>query len=280
MGETAPGDLMYRAECPFCDHANPAASKFCNACGGPLYLSMCPQCNALNDNKATVCYKCTAAMPVTETHAFAHSSASEVTVDCESAAQPASSENEPCPDESWEPDRLLLGSQPPNPAQPRLVSRLAHVLSPSVTFAFAGSRWRPVVSRTLPRRRSVAALGGIVLAAVVGFGVYAYYRQSAVEVPQAPAASGTQTGAAPPVAAATKADAVPAVADEDKNIIQEHDGGEVAAPARSAAVVPAAAPPRNDDVATAAPREPPQSAPCTEVVAALGLCSSQSVQGK
>jgi len=273
---------MYRAECPFCDHANPAASKFCNACGGPLYLSVCPHCNALNDSKATACYKCAAALPVTERHALAvHSSASEATADCESAALPASINNELCLDESRAPERVLLGSQPPNPVQPRLVSRLAHALSPNVTFVFAGSRWRPVVSKTLPRRWSVAALGGIVLAAVAGFGVYASYRQSAVEAPQAPAASGTQTGAVPSVAAATdQENAAPAVADEDKNIIQEPDGGEVAAPARSAAVVPAAVPPQNDDVATAAGRQPPQAAPCTEIVAALGLCSPQSVQGK
>jgi hypothetical protein len=273
---------MYSAECPFCDHVNPTASKYCNACGGPLYLSMCPHCNALNDNKATACYKCEGALAVTETHALAaHSTASEASVACESAAQPASSESELCPDESWEPDRVLLGSQPPNPAQPRLVSRLAHALSPSATFAFAGSRWRPVVSKTLPRQWSIAALGGIVLAAAAGFGVYAYYSQSAVEVRQAPAASGTPTVAAPSVAAATDQDnAAPAAADEDKNIIQERIDREGAASARSAAVVPAPVPHQNDDVVTAAGRQPPQSAPCTEIVAALGLCSPQSVQGK
>lgn len=274
---------MHRAECPFCDHANPAGSKFCNACGGPLYLSMCPHCNALNDSKATACYKCEGALPVTETHALAaHSSASsEEPLACESAARPASSSDEQGPDESWEPDRVLLGSQPPNPAQTRLVSRLAHVLSPSATFVFVGSRWRPVVSKTLPRPRSVAAWGGIVLAAVVGLGVYAYYSQSAVEVREAPAASGPQTGAAPSVAAAADQDsAAPAVADEDKNIIQERIDREGAASARGAAVGPPPVPPQNDDMVTAAGRQPPQSAPCTEIVAALGLCSPQSVQGK
>jgi len=270
---------MHSAECPFCDHANPAASKFCNACGGPLYLSTCPHCNALNDNKAIACYKCEGALAVTETHALAaNSPAPEATVASESAAQPTSG-NELCPDESWEPDRVLLGSQPENPAQPRLVSRLAHVFSPSATFAFAGSRWRPVVTKTLPRRWSVAALGGIVLAAAV-FGVYAYYSQSAVEARQAPAASGTPTGAAPSVAAARdRENAESAAADADKNVIQERIDREGAASAHSAAVVPVPVPPQNDDVVTAG-RQPPRSAPCTEIVAALGLCSPQSVQRK
>ena len=54
------GDRM----CPFCDHRNPAAAKFCNDCASPLHLKPCKQCDAVNDQAATNCYECGAACPV------------------------------------------------------------------------------------------------------------------------------------------------------------------------------------------------------------------------
>lgn len=44
--------------CPFCEHVNPADSKFCNTCGGALHLAHCPRCGAVNDVTATACYQC------------------------------------------------------------------------------------------------------------------------------------------------------------------------------------------------------------------------------
>lgn len=49
--------------CFFCDQHNPAAAKFCNACGSPLHLRPCSQCDAVNDLAATNCYRCGAACP-------------------------------------------------------------------------------------------------------------------------------------------------------------------------------------------------------------------------
>lgn len=49
---------MSAADCPFCQHANPPDSKFCNACGAPLYLAPCPNCGAVNDATATACHRC------------------------------------------------------------------------------------------------------------------------------------------------------------------------------------------------------------------------------
>ena len=44
--------------CPFCEQANPADAKFCNACGGALHLVPCPRCGAVSDVTATTCYQC------------------------------------------------------------------------------------------------------------------------------------------------------------------------------------------------------------------------------
>jgi hypothetical protein len=49
---------MILGACPFCEHVNPADSKFCNTCGGALHLAHCPRCGAVNDVTATACYQC------------------------------------------------------------------------------------------------------------------------------------------------------------------------------------------------------------------------------
>jgi ribosomal protein L40E len=54
---------MSVAQCRFCDHVNPAGSKFCSECGGALHLLPCPRCGAVSQVTATVCYQCHAELP-------------------------------------------------------------------------------------------------------------------------------------------------------------------------------------------------------------------------
>jgi hypothetical protein len=54
---------MSVAQCRFCDHVNPAGSKFCAECGGALHLLPCPRCGAVSQVTATVCYQCQAPLP-------------------------------------------------------------------------------------------------------------------------------------------------------------------------------------------------------------------------
>ena len=49
---------MALTPCPFCEHGNPAAAKFCNSCGGTLTLAPCPHCGAVNEVTASACYQC------------------------------------------------------------------------------------------------------------------------------------------------------------------------------------------------------------------------------
>ncbi|MEP7156922.1 MAG: zinc ribbon domain-containing protein [Betaproteobacteria bacterium] len=45
--------------CPYCDHFSPADSKFCGACGAALHLVPCANCGAVNDITAvSACYRC------------------------------------------------------------------------------------------------------------------------------------------------------------------------------------------------------------------------------
>jgi len=65
----APGTYAARAGyfgdrvCPFCDHHNPVAAKFCNDCGSALHLRPCNQCDAVNHQAATNCHQCGAEYP-------------------------------------------------------------------------------------------------------------------------------------------------------------------------------------------------------------------------
>jgi hypothetical protein len=52
---------MPPVSCSFCDHKNPAGSKYCNECGSPLHLMPC-RCGAVNNVTDTHCYRCGAAL--------------------------------------------------------------------------------------------------------------------------------------------------------------------------------------------------------------------------
>jgi double zinc ribbon protein len=51
---------MLSNRCSFCDHGNPADSKFCGACGGALHLAPCQHCGAVNEVTANYCHQCLA----------------------------------------------------------------------------------------------------------------------------------------------------------------------------------------------------------------------------
>ena len=51
-------------QCPYCDHVSPVGSKFCGECGAALHLLPCPHCGAVNDiTVATACYRCHRELP-------------------------------------------------------------------------------------------------------------------------------------------------------------------------------------------------------------------------
>src|SRR6266571_7497046 len=53
---------MALTRCRYCEHDNPADSKFCGSCGGaltlPPHLASCPRCGTVNPVTATVCCWC------------------------------------------------------------------------------------------------------------------------------------------------------------------------------------------------------------------------------
>ncbi len=81
---------MFFNECRFCDHRNPAAAKFCSACGGALHLVPCPHCGAVSDIAATVCYQCRGQLPGHMTDALEPAPAATSVATGATPASPAS----------------------------------------------------------------------------------------------------------------------------------------------------------------------------------------------
>lgn len=49
---------LYPLKCGFCGHANPADSRYCNACGAPFSVQPCPRCGTTNEATALICQEC------------------------------------------------------------------------------------------------------------------------------------------------------------------------------------------------------------------------------
>lgn len=225
-------------QCPYCDHVSPANSKFCNECGAALHLKPCQHCGAVNDVTLTsVCARCNGSLNEGTAVALVE------------AAQPQMSSERPM---------TAVDSLPWQEARPALAARTSPPL----------------------RLLLIAAL------ALGGLGLYAFQHKPAPPSPSAampaPAAVEAKVELPAPASAAVPA-ALPARIDEPAEPVASAAAvaAAVAAeppaagrPAAAAAPRPAARPPQ----ASTAQRSnveppPPNIGPCTDAVAALGLCT-------
>lgn len=265
---------MLRTECTFCDHVNPPQSKFCNACGAPLHLTLCPNCDALNDKTASACYKCDAVLPSSRMEALALSSAAQRDAYFSSGPQIPTSMDSADSAASTQWDGNLAGSSLKPPARPPLIRRALNAVSSKADFAFAGSRWPTAVSAISQRSRSRVVLGTLGALALAGAGLYAYFAPTA-DGPKYPAAV-AERGRAPVGMKSKGATSRVDTTRSQEDTAHELESSEVIPSQSSAAAVPIQK--QNADAGGGAQTQPPES--CTQVPAALGLCSPQSVQGR
>ena len=223
--------------CNYCNHGNPADARFCNACGATLTLAPCPHCGAVNDVKSTHCYQCRGSLR-------------------ESVPEPPAAE--------------LPAAAVPQPS---------------------------------PRRPATAVVATLVVAIVVFTAYYAYRHYAPDSVSATPAAnteaqgrSGLVQPVAPPVPVATPAvpvaatPTVPVAATPASAVVPAETAAPPHIPAatsqteRSAIRQPVEPPvattgaapvarARTNNPGKAGEAEPPRLEPCTEKVAALGLCT-------
>lgn len=228
-------------KCPFCDHNNPADSKYCSECGGCLYLLPCPGCGAINDVKADTCYQCSARLRGGAEENFATAGPVAVV-----SAKPASI---------------------------NILSRAADLGALDTTLPVA-----PAVGRAglLSHPRGRLILGTVLLAAV-GVAGYFGYRQHFQFAKTSPTAAGGEAHA--PTAGVIRGGAVAGESTPSASAAQTPAvGPSPATPGEPQAVVearsPRAAAVKGSDGASA------QSAACTDSAATLGLCGAAPGQGK
>jgi hypothetical protein len=250
---------MDSKKCQFCEHDNPAGSKYCSECGGCLYLLPCPHCGAVTDVTAATCYQCHGQLQ---------------------AGKADGLEPRPSTTDVATPDARYF----PSPVGG--MSKF-DALASALPVAEA-VRPRPV-ARLHPRLVAGVAL----LAVVTAVGYFGYRQRFAVKPPAVPASAGVirddvpvantavvntgsaagsdDTAAPPPATPLSGAMAVPVPAVEAKASVQT-DGRR-----DTKAVVTPAAGKLAADGGNAGERG---GAACTPAVAALGLCAAPPVQAK
>lgn len=238
-------------QCPYCDHVSPANSKFCNECGAALHLKPCQHCGAVNDVTLTnVCARCNGAL--NEGSAVALVEAAQPPISTERQTEMPMTAVDSLP---WQEARPTLAARPSPPLRLLLIAALA--------------------------------LGGL--------GLYAFQHKPAPPKPSAvspaPAPAAVEAKAAelttPAIAAAPAAVSArivePAEAEASAALVTAVGTADVTAavaaepPAQGRPAVlprPAARPPRTSPARGSNVEPPPPNiGPCTDAVAALGLCT-------
>ena len=344
-------------QCPFCERANPADAKFCNACGAPLHLLPCPQCGAVNDAAATSCHQCAAPLPGPGPgpgpgkSALASSSGGQAIRGGGAAFAPMPAADADALDRDAkvfatlqelrqllaQSESGLAGRAPDRggPVPGLDVMKAIRPLQadapsyPAPAVAIPTAEPLPPTRRVVLPRRAVIVAGAVLMAAVAVY--LASGQRQSTSVPRAPAAAGevkgggtaeasprvtlnataeaapvapgpasvprvtpgvvpspasppptasVSPGPASPPPAASVAPAQPTSAPRISASVQREGqggGGIPAAPAPVATARPGAptAPPAGTGIERPAP---PRIGPCTDAVAALGLCTRESTQ--
>lgn len=178
-------------QCAFCNHANPAGAKFCNACGSPLNLKPCAGCDAVNEEAAIACYKCGADLrspPLT-----VPASPATATVAVPALAAGGEAEHKPLPESAADILAMLRG--PPTPQagrggqrQTKVASRVPrewreHVLATLSTLRHPSSIAPSASGMAAAKRHATlrsALLTGVVLVALTVSAYYAYRRPAEI----------------------------------------------------------------------------------------------------
>ena len=259
---------MSLTRCPYCEHGNPADSKFCSACGGALHLVPCPHCGAVNQVTAIACYQCRGKLPGRRTDALESSSpAAEVS--------------------PHRPSRVIIG---------------AVVLATIAALGYYSYRQRPLAEAPQPPAASSepSGRGGPSGAGLTGAATAP--SESPPADPTRAATSQPRAGRQPVESPEAKAAVVAITRPQGVNAGRAGERGPsrpeacteaVAAlglctpkPVQkkeaetSAAAKAAIARPQTTDAGKAGGQEPRRAEACTEAVAALGLCTLKPTQRK
>lgn len=245
--------------CPYCDHVSPEGSKFCGACGAALHLMPCPHCGAVNDiTVVTACYRC---------HGDLHENAT-IVLPPPAPAKPVEAESE----EGMTPYVTLDAATRQRP----------HALVVGIILlAFAAASYYAYRQRTVIGARESAQSdskdrGGSDTGANTGTGTIIKVPtvvNNSVAVPVDP--KGTKADGDPP----RETSASTAAAGQLNAGKPNGDRATIASPAAKGEVAPDIARARID-ASKGIEKRKLLNGPCTEAVAALGLCTPESNPGR
>ncbi|MBL8521488.1 MAG: zinc ribbon domain-containing protein [Betaproteobacteria bacterium] len=229
---------MAKRNCPYCAHSNATDAKFCVACGAVMHLAPCPHCGSINHINVEKCYRCGGDLPKQEILEGEPEAAPGI-------ASPAS-----------ESSAREAGEAPPADTSPTFLSH-----GPPTVLVRAEPE-------SQAGRPSLAVMF-IIICSFVFAGLYAYKHRGGVQKDDAakgPATAAPPTQAAPATTPPTVPVAQPAPAEPAK------PPAETAKAPPAVAAKPAAKPAGKPAPADAPPKPAAPVTPCTEAVAALGLC--------
>jgi len=262
--------------CPYCDHVSPADSKFCGACGAALHLVPCPNCGAVNDiTSVTACYRCHHELADAMAPATPALAAPELQVG-----------NSPLPVDA-------LAAEPDSAARQRPHTAAVFI----VLVAFAAASYYAYRQRSLLDGREPAAAaaeakdsanasaGAINKVPAPALAPAPAVTEKPLAAPEASLAASPanavsnseKKGATPPVSAAPSVPASaspapappPVTSTRRTRAIRDAEAAALRTPAPS----PATEVPMARGAASGIQTQPPRIGPCTDAVAALGLCT-------
>lgn len=239
--DTPPRTLMTMAKrnCPYCAHPNATDAKFCVACGAVMHLAPCPHCGSINHINVANCYRCGGDLPKQEI------------LEGEPEAAPVAADNA---------EAQTQTSQPPLEGAATLESTAVVSNAPATVL---------VREADAQAGRPSLAVMFIIIFSFVFAGIYAY-RHRVVDPREDAAKATTPASAAKPLQ-----QSLPVTPAATPSIPVASPVVEPAKPVAEPIVQPSAKPAPKTAAKSAADAPPKPAAPatpCTEAVAALGLC--------
>lgn len=238
---------MDSKKCQFCEHGNPADSKYCSECGGCLYLLPCPHCGAVTDATTATCYQCNGQLQGGWTDAaYAPRAAAKIV---EGATQVATPDT-----------RYMLSPVSGMSKFDALASAL-----PIAETSRSPSR---LTSRLNIRPNARVAASVALLALIAALGYYVYHQRFMANTPKPPAADiEASSRGVPSSSRVIRSEAPAAAVSTDAKAVAAPGAGRFAAE-------------RATDPAGAAERGASAGAACAPAVAALGLCAATPAPAK
>jgi cytoskeletal protein RodZ len=243
---------MFAVQCSFCQHENVPGARFCAECGSPLHLKVCPnpQCGKVSDVDATRCENCGTPFPKI------------------ALAQPgAASDAAPSGSDGGSPAAVAghnasTGSKPGMSAWPLIIVALVAgglpLLWVNRSLLPAPKTWQPQSEAAKPANPPVPAAAPV-----------APKRAPAVQAAISPPPPAPAQTAPAETAAPTEPAKPAAVAESPAKEAEARPASREKTKAKRKA---------KEEKPAAAAAESQQPRPCTEAVAALGLCDPKQAK--